>query len=79
MFKKRRRKKISISIPGMWFHSMTRDEQLDYRNKNRPRGCEDCTEFPCLTHDGMRTWNCGKCDEKKKPGGEGVEELQVQA
>jgi len=53
--------------------------QLDYRNKNRPRGCEDCTEFPCLTHDGMRTWNCGKCDEKKKPGGEGVEELQVQA
>ena len=56
----------------MWFHSMTRTEQQEYKNKNRPSGCENCEEYPIHSNDGLKTWMCGNCKynafkPKKKP------------
>jgi ribosomal protein L37AE/L43A len=76
---RRRNKKPKIILPGMWFHEMTREEQEEYKRNNKPPGCQDCGESLILSNDNMRTWNCGECNEKKKPNGEGSEKLQVQA
>ena len=45
----------------MWFHSMTRDEQQEYKNKNRPPDCKNCEEYPIHSNDGLKTWMCGNC------------------
>jgi len=57
----RRIKKQIIIIPGMWFHSMTRTEQQEYKNKNKPSGCENCEEYLIHSNDNLRTWMCGNC------------------
>lgn len=68
----RRNRKKKIIIPGMWFHSMSRDEQLQYRYSHRPPGCEMCKDYPIHSNDSMKTWMCGDCQHnafkpKKNP------------
>ncbi len=48
----------------MWFHSKTREEREEYKKNNKPPGCQDCSDTPILSNDGMRTWHCGNCDKK---------------
>ena len=48
----------------MWFFEKTREEQEEYKRNNRSPGCEDCSEIPILSNDGMRTWHCGNCTKK---------------
>jgi len=58
------RSKPKTIIPGMWFFEKTRQEQEEYKINNRSPGCEDCSEIPILSNDGMRTWHCGNCNKK---------------
>jgi ribosomal protein S27AE len=57
----RRSKKPKIIIPGMWFFEKTRTQQEEYKNKNRPSGCENCTDAPIHSNDHLKTWMCGNC------------------
>ncbi len=56
----------------MWFFEKTRTQQEEYKNKNRPSGCENCTDAPIHSNDHLKTWMCGNChlnefSPKKKP------------
>tara|TARA_R100000781_G_C4029690_1_gene110164 strand:+ start:489 stop:677 length:189 start_codon:yes stop_codon:yes gene_type:complete len=60
----RRKSKPKIIIPGMWFHSKTREEREEYKKNNKPPGCQDCSEIPIFSNDHLKTWHCGDCDKK---------------
>ena len=67
-----RSKKQKIIIPGLWFFEKNRTQQEEYKKNNRPKGCENCTDHPIHSNDGLKTWMCGYCQfnefrSEKKP------------
>ena len=64
----------------MWFHNMTPEAREFYKKQNRPKGCEECKDIPCLSIDSMRSWMCWDCKEnpylkKKFTEGNEIREL----
>ena len=64
----------------MWFFEKDRTQQEEYKYKNRPSGCENCTDHVIHSNDGLRTWMCGNCkfnefSPNKNPLGSSLEGL----
>ena len=46
----------------MWFFEKSREEQEQYKQQNKPSGCQNCQDTPIHSNDGLRTWMCGNCE-----------------